>query len=85
MTEITRNEHKVLRAILTNDFQAGGTWANCINDASEPSGIEGKALAGVVSSLAKKGLLICGGRGSDATVQFASEETREFARGLGRA
>ena len=68
---ITRNENKVLRAIASNCFndcnydmpdtyeRAGSSvWSWLINDAGEPSGIEGKALSGVVASLNKKGLAV---------------------------
>jgi hypothetical protein len=61
----TEMEFKVLRALLTNNFgddcwagkfaPLAWKWSDCINDAQEPSGIKGAALAGVCSSLAKKG------------------------------
>lgn len=63
---VTHNEMAVLRSVLNNfylDSTEGeavinnGVWSNCINDSDTPSGIEGKALSGVVSSLVKKGLL----------------------------
>tara|TARA_R110002020_G_scaffold130222_2_gene291399 strand:- start:248 stop:562 length:315 start_codon:yes stop_codon:yes gene_type:complete len=66
--KLTESETKVLIALATNHY--GGlddhdpTWSACcvgwrdsINDSSFPSGIEGKALSGVVGSLSKKGLL----------------------------
>ena len=34
-------------------------WSDCINHSSKPSGVEGRSLPGVVSSLAKKGLVTC--------------------------
>lgn len=61
-TSLTPNEHKVLRALLTNDYGDGGdgpTYAWAINHAREPSGITGKSLSGVVASLSKKGLVRC--------------------------
>ena len=62
----TENEAKVLRSIATNSYcdanyrsprtyQAPDVWMDCINDSGLPSGIEGKALSGVCSSLSKKG------------------------------
>jgi hypothetical protein len=66
--KLTESETKVLIALATNDY-AGlwghdpkesyccVGWSNTINDSSFPSGIEGKALSGVVGSLSKKGLL----------------------------
>lgn len=67
---ITESERKVLRSIYTNDFGTNGdcVWADSINDSAEPSGIEGRSLSGVVSSLMQKGLLHSGGYGRDATI-----------------
>ena len=72
-TDLTTNEYKVLRAIAFNDFGDGpGTdiWADCINESRYPSGIEGKALSGVVASLAKKGFIRCEGKGRDAGIRI---------------
>lgn len=70
----TQNETAVILALATNDFgnQAGDwVWANSINDARKPSGIEGKALSGVVSSLVQKGLVETDGNtGRDACVRL---------------
>lgn len=65
MTKVTQNEYKVLRAILRNNFHnmsgawtiGSEIWSDCINDSQEPSGIEGKTLSAVVSSLSQKGLV----------------------------
>jgi hypothetical protein len=67
---ITPYEAAVLRAIATNCFNVmnygvptcyedanAEIWTDSINDAKYPSGLEGKALSGVCSSLAKKGLV----------------------------
>lgn len=76
MQHITDNELAVLRAILTNYFHDGLkgretignlVWADCINDAGKPSGVTGKSLSGVVSSLSRKGLIVAEG-GKDACV-----------------
>jgi hypothetical protein len=70
---ITANETAVLLSIAHNYFGDGpGTeiWADCINDSSKPSGIEGKALSGVVASLAKKGLIVCSGNSRDAGIRI---------------
>ena len=86
-TDLTTSEYKVLRAIAFNDFGDGpGTdiWADCINGSRYPSGIEGKALSGVVASLAKKGFVRCHGTGRDACiriVQISNELLEEMARG----
>ena len=70
---LTSSEYKVLRAIAFNEFGDGpGTdiWADCINGSKYPSGIEGKALSGVVASLAKKGFIRSEGTGRDATIRI---------------
>jgi len=56
MIHITDNERKVLTSLQHNDYE-DGTWSWAINNSSKPSGIEGPALSGVVSSLVKKGLV----------------------------
>jgi DNA-binding MarR family transcriptional regulator len=73
--QITENERKVLRAILTNDFGDGDDlawrWSNSINDAGEPSGLSGKTLSGVCASLAQKGLVQADGQsGRDACIRL---------------
>lgn len=82
ITEPTDKEYRVLRAILLNDFtnvngampenyaDATEIWANSINDSAEPSGITGRSLSGVCSTLAQKGLIYANGRGEDATVRL---------------
>jgi len=72
---ITPNERAVLDALATNHFgQDVGdlVWANCINDADRPSGIEGKALSGVCASLSRKELISCEGYGDDACVSLTT-------------
>lgn len=58
--ELTSNEIAVMRSLANNFYgeRGDGVWANAINDSVTPSGITGKALAGVVSSLCKKGLIV---------------------------
>ena len=85
---ITSNEAAVLQAIATNCFNVLNygvptsydeanqeIWTNLINDAEYPSGIEGKALSGVCSSLVKKGLIksFTGFEKDDATVMLTEE------------
>ena len=74
---ITRSEHTVLKTILYNYFMDARpspelvgrpVWSDCINDSRHPSGIEGKALSGVVSSLCQKNLL-----GSDSECVWLTE------------
>ena len=72
---ITSNELAVLNALRTNDFSDGEPgawiWANCINCASKPSGLDGKALSAVVGSLYGKGLAEPDGQeGRDACIRL---------------
>jgi hypothetical protein len=55
---LTANETAVLKSLAFNNYGDGGSdvWSWAINDSSEPSGIEGKALSGVVASICKKGI-----------------------------
>ncbi len=82
--KITSNERKVLRAVLTNyftslngglptEYEVESVWANCINDSNEPSGVEGKRLSGVISSLNSKGLVRSSGKGEDACVALTED------------
>lgn len=63
----TDREYRVLRAVITNQYHDGQDpinneiWVSEIDAAREPSGISGKALSGVVSSLSKKGLVVTDG------------------------
>lgn len=72
---VTTNERAVLRAILRNYYTSlnGGVpqsfddidfsvWVNAINDSNEPSGVEGRALSGVVASLTRKALVLTDGQ-----------------------
>lgn len=77
---ITDNELAVLKAIRDNYYQGGETpvgypvWSDHINDSHSPSGIEGKALSGVVSTLAQKGLVVSEQySASERTVKLTSE------------
>jgi hypothetical protein len=78
---ITTNERAVLLALVDNHFHDGNQgedekcgqwlWANCINDSTSPSGIDGKALSGVVSNLVQKGLVVTdGNKGREACVRL---------------
>lgn len=63
---ITVKEWQVLQAIYHNNYHDSGgpdtpIWSDCINDSARPSGIEGKALGGIVASLHRKGLVLIGG------------------------
>jgi hypothetical protein len=86
-TDLTTGEYKVLRSIAFNEFGDGpGTdiWADCINGSKYPSGIEGKALSGVVASLAKKGFIRCEGTGRDATIRIV-RISNELLEGMARS
>lgn len=60
---ITENEWRVLRALATNRHNP--VPAHLINDAEDPSGIEGGSLSGVTGNLAQKGLIQAQGPSHD--------------------
>lgn len=72
---ITENERKVLVSLFENHYGTGGegTWAWAVNESSKPSGIVGKELSGVVSSLQKKKLISCQDSGRDAAIYMTAE------------
>lgn len=57
--QLTDNEKAVMRALANNHYgtDGDGVWSWAVNESATPSGIEGKALSGVVGSLVKKGLI----------------------------
>ncbi len=67
MGELSDNERKVLRAVLTNDFHeeplgeariGASIWSASLNEAAEPTGItDGKILSAIVSLLTQKKLV----------------------------
>jgi len=77
MTELTNDERKLLRAILTNELHeaplgeariGSSIWCESINDAAEPTGIkDGKILSVIVSRLAQKKLVISDGETIELT------------------
>jgi hypothetical protein len=77
MTELTDNELKILRAILTNEAHetplgeeriGSSVWCESINEAKEPSGIkDGKLLSALVSLLSQKKLVISDGETIELT------------------
>lgn len=68
----TEKEYRVLRAILTNWFgnsdPTAEIWSAQIDDANEPSGLRGKTLSAVCSTLTQKGLVKSSGSGRDAVI-----------------
>jgi hypothetical protein len=74
MTQITENERKVLTAILHNYYNSSvnpvdiEVWSLQIEDSQKPSGLHGRTISGVCSSLAKKGLVTTGGSGREQTI-----------------
>jgi hypothetical protein len=81
---VTSKELAVLNALRTNEFGDGEegawVWANCINCASKPSGLEGKALSAVVGSLYEKGLAEPDGNtGRDACIRLTEEGIKACA------
>jgi hypothetical protein len=71
MTELSDNEMKILRAILTNEAHdaplgaeriGSSVWCASINEATEPSGIkDGKIQSAIVSLLSQKKLVVTDG------------------------
>lgn len=61
---VTENEWRVLRALATNRHSP--VPSHLINDAGEPSGVEGHSLSGVTSNLAHKGLIQAEGPSDDS-------------------
>jgi hypothetical protein len=89
--QVTENEHRVLRALVTNDYSSnedttdGSTWSNCIDSAREPSNLAPASLGGVVASLVAKGLVHSSNEGKDSVITWASKAAYKFAAGLGTA
>lgn len=79
-TKITALETKVLRNIALNQYQptngsepelfddTSAVWSSCLD--CGPEHIESSSIPGVMSSLSKKGLVVCSGslKAADATV-----------------
>jgi hypothetical protein len=71
MSDISKDEFKVLRAILTNEFHdvplgeariGSSVWCASLDEASEPCGVkDGKILSALVSTLAHKKLVVSDG------------------------
>jgi hypothetical protein len=87
MTELTDNEMKLLRAILTNEAHEAplGTerigssiWCESINEATEPSGIkDGKILSAIVSLLSQKKLVVSDGETIELTAAGYEAATKK--------
>ncbi len=59
---LTENEIAVLIALNNNHYGDHGSrviWDWAVNDSFKPTTLTGKSLAGVIGSLAKKGLVSC--------------------------
>jgi hypothetical protein len=77
MTDLSDNELKILRAILTNEAHetplgeeriGSSIWCESINEAKEPSGIkDGKILSAIVSLLSQKKLVVTDGETIELT------------------
>jgi hypothetical protein len=77
MSELTENEMKMLRAILTNEAHdtplgeeriGSSVWCESINEAKEPTGIkDGKILSAIVSLLSQKKLVVTDGETIELT------------------
>ena len=72
LSNLTILEKDVLQAVVNNDYSAGNPhgagWSWAINDACEV--VQTKSFSGVVSSLSKKGVVICQGSGDDACISL---------------
>lgn len=77
MSNLTNNEITMLCMIATSEYCNNGSpptmasectpvWSNCLR------GLPSTSIPGVISSLSKKGLVACYGRGKDATVELTS-------------
>lgn len=87
MTNFTANEMAVLQALAFNNFSVGmcddfqgATWSDCINDSEKPSGIQGRSLSGVVSSLCQKGYITSAEYDTNEWTISWTDMGREFAR-----
>lgn len=77
---LTDKEARVLKALAYNYFGEGsGTWCWAVNDSNAPSGVTGKALAAVVGSLEKKGLVRTDGGGREGTISTTDAGFAEMA------
>lgn len=78
---LTPSELKVLKALAFNHYgDSEGTWAWAVNESLHPSGITGKALSGVVGSLAKKGLIKSEGSGSECAILTTAAGKEEMKK-----
>lgn len=79
MTTITANERKALEAIRDSEYQSGSAredvvghavWTSYCNPFSNR-----KTFSGVIASLSKKGMVICGGSTADANYEAGCDGT----------
>jgi len=71
--KLTLKEHEVLVNDLgNNNFSEAGelVWSWSISDCCT---VHRSQIAGVISSLAKKGLVVCEGQGNESTVRVTSD------------
>lgn len=64
MITLTQNERDVVDAIL--NWGGVAIWTDCLQD--ECPHIAPRSLPGIISSLSRKGVVTCDGRGRDACV-----------------
>jgi hypothetical protein len=77
MAELSENERKILRAVLTNKIHEGplgperigvSVWCESLNEADEPTGIkDGKILSALISALITKKLVTSDGETIELT------------------
>jgi hypothetical protein len=80
MSKLTSNELKALTAIVKSEYNDSGSltatvWSFTIGDNSD---LKLRSIPGVVSSLVKKGFVVCGGAGNEATVQMTAEGVKAY-------
>jgi hypothetical protein len=85
MTNLTQNEIAVLRSLANNDYgtEGDGVWSWAVNHSLTPSGIEGKALSGVVSSLCAKGVISSQEYERNENVIYMNPVGKELIQSLG--
>ena len=81
---ITELEKKLIRNIAENDYANGepdaAVWSDCLD--CGPCSIPIKSIAGVASSLSKKGLAVSEGLGWDSGAQRDDRTIQLTAKGL---
>jgi DNA-binding MarR family transcriptional regulator len=85
MQNLTESEIAVLRSLANNHYgdKGDGVWSWAVNHSDTPSGITGKALSGVMGSLAKKGLITSEEYERNEDVIWMTDEGKATVESLG--